>query len=535
MRLHDLKIGKRLAIGYAILFCIIAALCVISFNNLTNTDRRVDEITDVSFRKATLASSVLANLLVINKDQAKAVYTRDRSALEGSGERRKAYQADLEKLEKMETSKEGKDIIARYRAGAAEAREINGKMNKAIDEGNWDEALKFMKMKADPPPYMKTVDELIRFQVDGVQKKYREIRDANRNLKFVLIIAGVIGLALCVFVSIVTTRSITSPIRKNIETAKTLADGNLAVEVASGRGDEFGDEAEAFRTMVDKWQRLISGVKGSAASVASASHQLSASAEQLARGAAAQVERTIQVSTASEEMSQASLDIAKSTSNISDSAKEMLSTAEKGSTIVNRSVYEVREIAETVKKSSEFVKALGDQSEEIGKIINVINDIADQTNLLALNAAIEAARAGEAGRGFAVVADEVKKLAERTSKSTQEIAGMVTSIKQGVDGAVGSMGEVTEKVATGVELSNEAGTALNEIVGSASNLQSMLHQIAAAIEEMNSTTNEIAKDIEQVALVTKESSGTAEQVTQAALELSTLSVSLEGAVSEFKV
>jgi len=95
MRLHDLKIGKRLAIGYAILFCIIAALCVISFNNLTNTDRRVDEITDVSFRKATLASSVLANLLVINKDQAKAVYTRDRSALEGSGERRKAYQADL--------------------------------------------------------------------------------------------------------------------------------------------------------------------------------------------------------------------------------------------------------------------------------------------------------------------------------------------------------------------------------------------------------------------------------------------------------
>jgi methyl-accepting chemotaxis protein len=145
-----------------------------------------------------------------------------------------------------------------------------------------------------------------------------------------LIIAGIIGLALCVFVSVVTTRSIINPIRKNIETAKTLADGNLAVQVAAGRGDEFGDEAEAFRTMVDKWQRLISGVKGSAASVASASHQLSASAEQLSRGASAQVERTIQVSTASEEMSQASLDIAKSTSNISDSAKDMLTPPRRG-------------------------------------------------------------------------------------------------------------------------------------------------------------------------------------------------------------
>jgi methyl-accepting chemotaxis protein len=134
-----------------------------------------------------------------------------------------------------------------------------------------------------------------------------------------------------------------------------------------------------------------------------------------------------------------------------------------------------------------------------------------------------------------VVADEVKKLAERTSKSTQEIGGMVTSIRMGVDRAVNSMGEVTEKVTTGVELSNEAGASLNEIVGSASNLQSMLQQIAAAIEEMNSPTHEIAKDIEQVAVVTKESSATAEQVTQAALELSQLSVKLEQSVTEFKV
>lgn len=330
-------------------------------------------------------------------------------------------------------------------------------------------------------------------------------------------------------------RSITAPIQKSIEVAQNLAMGDLSVNLEVDRKDEFGDEMQAFKTMVEKWKVLIAEVTSSAASVASASHQLSASADELAKGGVAQVERTIQVSTASEEMSQASLDIARNTNNISDSSKEMVVTAENGSTIVNKSVDEVNEIAKTVQKSSEFVKDLGNQSEKIGQIVNVINDIADQTNLLALNAAIEAARAGEQGRGFAVVADEVKKLAERTGKSTQEIAAMIGSIKSGVDSAVRAMDEASQKVKIGVELSSEAGTALHEIVSRASNLQSMVQQIAAAIEEMNSTTDEIARDIEQVAAVTRESSNSAEQVTQAANELSSLSVKLETSVREFRL
>jgi methyl-accepting chemotaxis protein len=155
----------------------------------------------------------------------------------------------------------------------------------------------------------------------------------------------------------------------------------LSARVDVDRKDEFGDELAAFETMVEKWKKLISEVKVSAASVASASHELSANAEEMSRGATSQVEKTIQVSTASEEMSQASLDIAQNTNSISESAKAVVATAEKGSGIVNRSVNEVKEIAKTVQKSSEFVQDLGSQSEKIGEIINVINEIADQTNL----------------------------------------------------------------------------------------------------------------------------------------------------------
>jgi methyl-accepting chemotaxis protein len=331
------------------------------------------------------------------------------------------------------------------------------------------------------------------------------------------------------------TRNITKPLTEVTAASEELATGNLTVLIRAGGTNETGRLLTSMGKMVEDTKRMIAGVKTSADSVASASYALSTGAEQLARGGVAQMERTTQVSAASEQMSQTSLDIAKNSGNISESAKDMLQTAENGRIIVNNSVTEVKTIAETVTKSSEFVKGLGRQSQKIGEIVNVINDIADQTNLLALNAAIEAARAGDAGRGFAVVADEVKKLAERTSKSTREIADMIGSIKSGVDKAVDSMDEASRSVKAGVELSSEAGTALTDIVTSASSLQSMLHQIAAAIEEMNCTTEQIAKDIGEVADVTKESSNTTEQVTKAAIELHTLSATLESSVSKFKI
>jgi methyl-accepting chemotaxis protein len=195
----------------------------------------------------------------------------------------------------------------------------------------------------------------------------------------------------------------------------------------------------------------------------------------------------------------------------------------------------VNVIAETVNAASGFVKDLGTQSEKIGDIITVIEDIADQTNLLALNAAIEAARAGEQGRGFAVVADEVKKLAERTSSSTAEIAGMIRAIRGGVEKTIQSMDEAKSNVTTGVEYSSQAQTALQEIIKSVDSLYGGVHQIATAIEEMSATTDEITRDINQISDVTKVSLSSSEEISGAAVELSQLANSLEGAVRSFKV
>ena len=537
MTLKNIPIGKRLMGAFAVFTLIVFVACTISFINARDIDSKADEITNLNFEKATLASAILSNLQAINSETNKAVYMRDKAPLQKVAEKRSAYRAAMEKLEKLETRKEGKELISKFKTTLGAGKDKNVELGKALEKGDYDAASTLLREHVNPDlvKFVDIVAELEKYQHDGVQEKYKEILRDNKRVRITLVIFGLVSLLLCISISMAVTKSITTPIRNNIEAAKTLADGDLSVDVTIDRKDEFGDEMRAFKTMVDKWKVLITEVKSSATSVASASHELSASAEQLARGASAQVERTIQVSTASEEMSQASLDIAKNANDIADSAKEMVSTAENGSGIVGKSVAEVKEIEKTVNKSSDFVKDLGDQSEKIGEIILVINDIADQTNLLALNAAIEAARAGEAGRGFAVVADEVKKLAERTSHSTQEIESMIGSIRSGVEKAVHAMAEASDNVKTGVELSNKAGGALGDILDRSSSLQSMVQQIAAAIEEMNSTTDEIAKDIEQVAAVTKDSSNAAEHVTQAAIELSSLSVKLEDSVSGFRV
>ncbi len=195
----------------------------------------------------------------------------------------------------------------------------------------------------------------------------------------------------------------------------------------------------------------------------------------------------------------------------------------------------MNEIVASVKESSDVIAQLGSKSSEIGQIINVIEDIADQTNLLALNAAIEAARAGEQGRGFAVVADEVRKLAEKTTKATKEIGGMTASIQKETEKAVSTMEANTKKVEDGVMLAKEAGESLNKIITSVDRVTAMIRQIATASEEQSTVTEQISGDINAVATVTRESANGAKQISAAVLDLTNLANELKNIVLTFKI
>jgi len=315
--------------------------------------------------------------------------------------------------------------------------------------------------------------------------------------------------------------------------ARRISEGDLLIQFESDK--KLTGAYASMKDMAERLKQVLSKVKSSSESVASSSNELSASSEQTSRGITEQAGRAHQIATASNEMSQTIMDVARNASSIASSASETLKIADSGKEIVTKSIEEVKAIEETVRESAKLISSLGERSREIGDIVNVIKDIADQTNLLALNAAIEAARAGEQGRGFAVVADEVRKLAERTGKATAEISGLIVSIQGEMQEAVGSMVDGTERVSVGVQFSEQAGEALRNIVTSVTDLQSMVQQIASSTEEMSTTSEQISGDIETIATVSRDTSTSSEYVSKASSNLARLASDLNDVVRLFKV
>jgi methyl-accepting chemotaxis protein len=379
------------------------------------------------------------------------------------------------------------------------------------------------------------MEELVRYEQEEMGTAQRAAAKESTAYEILLAILGILGVGVVVAATTYLTRSITIPLKEGVDVADRLANGDLSVNVSYEGADEVGRLLVSMRNMVEKWRGVVGQVASTAASLSSAATELSAAAEEMSKGSSVQAERATMVAASSEEMSHTVLDVAKNAGSISRSASKTAETARDGGTVVKRAVDEVNEIAVTVNDSARFVRSLGDRSKQIGDIVGVINDIADQTNLLALNAAIEAARAGEQGRGFAVVADEVRKLAERTASSTSEIGTMIRGIQEEVRKAVEVMALATTKVDQGVKYSEEAGGSLGVIVKSVDDLQLMVQQIASATEEMSATSDQISKDVEQIATTSRETSNSSEQTALASGDLANLAVSLQNIVGGFRL
>jgi len=315
-----------------------------------------------------------------------------------------------------------------------------------------------------------------------------------------------------------------------------IAANNLAVtdlEITSE--DEVGKAGLALNAMKNNLRQLINSIAGTAEHMASASEEISSSASLQAQGADTQKDQTAQVATAMQEMSSTVLQVSENSGKAADASRQAAETAREGGAIVEESLNKMRKIADSVAGTALKVEELGKSSDQIGRIAGVIDDIADQTNLLALNAAIEAARAGEQGRGFAVVADEVRKLAERTTTATKEIAQMIKAIQDETKIAVSAMAEGTKQVEEGVQSTTRAGDSLKTIIHMSETVGEMITHIATAATEQSSATEEINNNIEQIAKLVKESATGAQQSAQACQDLSGLALDLQNAVSKFKL
>ena len=350
-------------------------------------------------------------------------------------------------------------------------------------------------------------------------------------------LSGVAGLAMLLglLAAWLITQQIIAPLRLTLSAAARIAKGDLSQDLEIGRRDEMGMLQRSMQEMTLSLRQLISGISDGVTQIASAAEQLSAVTEQTSVGVNSQKDETDCVATAMNQMTSTVMEVARNAEEASEAARHADQQARDGDKVVNDAIAQIERLAVEVNNSTEAMGKLKLESDKIGGVLDVIKSVSQQTNLLALNAAIEAARAGEAGRGFAVVADEVRGLAQRTQESTEEIEVLIAALQSGTQQVVMTLDASRTLTDSSVELSRQAGNALGHITRTVSTIQTMNQQIAAAGEEQSSVAEQINRSVLNVRDVSEQTAASSEETAASSIELARLGVQLQEMVGKFRV
>ncbi|WP_153787264.1 methyl-accepting chemotaxis protein [Pseudomonas sp. EMN2] len=363
-----------------------------------------------------------------------------------------------------------------------------------------------------------------------------KVRDqGTQQAKTLLAGATALALLLGVLAALAITRQIIVPLRQTLSAAERVANGDLSQDLQADRRDELGQLQASMQRMTQGLRQLISGIGDGVTQIASAAEELSAVTEQTSAGVNNQKVETDQVATAMNEMAATVQEVARNAEQASEAALMADQQAREGDKVVTEAINQIERLAHEVVNSSEAMNQLKAESDKIGSVLDVIKSVAQQTNLLALNAAIEAARAGEAGRGFAVVADEVRSLAQRTQQSTEEIEELIAGLQNGTQRVASVMDSSRSLTDSSVELTRRAGGSLETITRTVSSIQAMNQQIATAAEQQSAVAEEINRSVMNVRDISDQTSAASEETASSSVELARLGTHLQGLVAKFRL
>lgn len=510
--------------------------------NLSQTNDRMSYMAKVAVKRLVYTSAAEVEALKIYRYQKNHI-------LEDSGDKMSSWESAIadsdvrlkKALDEWESvaSEEGKKELAQFRIHYAEFMRTNAKVLQLSRAHKTAEARATSSTEAREL-YNQLDEHLTKAQSLAEAFMDQQTRESDvlySRTKWIMLGISIIGLGLSFSFGFFMVQQTLRRMHQVSEYLKDVAEGegDLTKRIKVEGNDELDALSGHFNNFMEKLHEVISQVAASTEHIASASEEISSSATQVAQSAETQKDQTSQVATAMQEMSSTVTQVSDNSRQASDNAKEAGDLARSGGTVVSQTVEVIKSVADATRDTSTKIEELGRSSDQIGQIIGVIDDIADQTNLLALNAAIEAARAGEQGRGFAVVADEVRKLAERTTQATKEIAQMIKTIQDETKKAVSAMQSGTDKVDAGVESAREAGAALEKIIQSADSVQDMVTHIATAATQQASATEQVNSNMEQIAKMVQQSSIGAQESARACQDLSNLALDLQQLVGRFKL
>lgn len=535
-------IRAKLLFAMGALALVAAAIGAYGLYRLSEFNTGLDYLANTVNKRVLYTTNAEINLLAFYRYQKNHILESDQSEMrKWENEQAKAeteMSNDLNEWEKV-ASEEGKKKLAEYKAAYAEFKKVNDQVltysramqdDKAKALSNGEGRITFEAANKA----INDAEVLAQQAMDAEVKARDESYASTRNI---MITVTMIGIVLCCAMAWVIVSKVVQGIGLVVDRIKDVAqgEGDLTKRIEVQNEDELGELSKWFNTFMDKLQEIITQVAQSTEHIASATEEISSSATQSSQSAETQKDQTNQVATAMQEMSSTVLQVSENSNKAAESARQAGDIAKSGGKIVSQTVEVIQGLADATRDTATKIQELGKSSDQIGQIIGVIDDIADQTNLLALNAAIEAARAGEQGRGFAVVADEVRKLAERTTQATKEIAKMIKTIQEETQRAVEAMESGTKNVEDGVSSATKAGEALQDIIHASEQVGEMIVHIATAATEQSSATEQVNSNMEQIAKLVQESAIGAQQSAKACADLSNLALDMQALVGRFKL
>ncbi|RXT66643.1 methyl-accepting chemotaxis protein [Pseudomonas syringae] len=539
MSLRNMNIAPRAFLGFAMIGTLMLILGVFALSQMSKirgatevlADSNVPSIKSLDrFAEVSIRLRVLSYRLLVNRDPETQQKTIELMAM-----RNKQITDAQTVYEKLISAPEERNLYSQYVQLLGQYRQLEDRLKTLSRANNIDQLQELLnnEMVSNSDQMNVVLRKLVEIntaQLNEVKEQASSEYDSAFNMVIGLLIAATL---LTLVFAWMLIKSITTPIATALLAAETIAQGNLTRPISIDGTDEAGRLLLAMKTMQDKLRDTLQGISGSATQLASAAEELNAVTDESARGLAQQNDEIEQAATAVNQMTSAVEEVARNATSTSQASRSAATSAGDGRDLVQETVSAIERMSGDVQGTAELIISLANESRDIGKVLDVIRGLADQTNLLALNAAIEAARAGEAGRGFAVVADEVRALAHRTQQSTSEIERMISSIQTGTEQAVSSMRNSTERAESTLNIAKGAGQALNTINSAVEEINERNMVIASAAEEQAQVAREVDRNLVNIRDLSAQSTNGANQTSAASTELSRLAIDLNGMVARF--
>jgi len=541
MSLRNMNIAPRAFLGFALIGSLMLILGIFALTQMSKIRAAGMEIEQNSlpsiktldeFTQLTLRLRVLSYRLLINREPDVQQKTIELFQL-----RNEQIRAAQNIYEKLIAGSEERSAYDQYVQKLAEYRQLEEKIKTLSRNNQIDELRSILNadLLANSEQMNVVLSKLVDINTRQLSESNKEASDQYSMAFDLLIGILIVSTLLTILFAWLLTSSITLPIAQALAAAEDIAEGNLTRPIKVDGSDEAGRLLAAMKKMQEKLRDTLQRISGSATQLASAAEELNTVTDESARGLSQQNKEIEQAATAVNQMTSAVEEVARNAVSTSDASKNATTSAGDGRELVMETVGAIERMSGDVQSTAELIGNLANESRDIGKVLDVIRGLADQTNLLALNAAIEAARAGEAGRGFAVVADEVRALAHRTQQSTSEIERMVGSIQGGTEQAVNSMRNSTERAESTLNIAKGAGMALDTINQAIVQINERNLVIASAAEEQAQVAREVDRNLVNIRDLSVQSATGANQTSAASNELSRLAVDLNSMVARFSL